>query len=171
MIAVHIQGMHDGVHPITIETAVDSVTGLPAEFVGTVVVDGEISKLGRRFHIDASLECTARLVCDRSLEEFDERICVDIALDVMIDTERANRGDMLDDDVLAIREDDKVIDISDVVRQELVVHLPMRRVAPAYRDKDLADVFPNLSNRDADAPQQSDTIDERWEVLRFLRKP
>jgi uncharacterized protein len=171
MITVHIQGMHDGVHPFSIETPVERIDGFPTEFVESVLVDGEISKMGRRFHIDATLEGLARLVCDRSLEEFDERIRVEIALDVIIDAERASRGSIADDDVLVIRDDDKVVNITDVVRQELLVNLPMRRVAPAYRNKELTEVFPNLANRDASTEQQTDTIDERWEVLRSLRKP
>jgi uncharacterized protein len=171
MIALHIQGMHDGVHAISIVEPVETISGLSREFVGSVVIEGEISRLGRRFHIDVNVEATARLVCDRSLEEFDEPMSVELALDVIVDNDRANRGSSTDDDVIAIREDDKIIDISDVIRQELVVHMPMRRVAPAYRDKSLHEVSSILAERDADAERQSDAIDERWEVLRSLRKP
>ena len=73
-----------------------------------------------------------------------------------------------DSQVIPIREDATVIDITDEVRQELMVHLPMRRVAPKYRDKELTELFPELEGRDAEAPQP-DVVNDQWAALRKLK--
>lgn len=173
MVTLNIQGMQDGVHALDVVADVSDVPNLPLEFVGPIEIHGNVSKLGRRLHIDVELLSIVRLICDRSLEEYDEQITVDVSLDVIVDTEQAIRQGQfgIEDEVIAIREDDRLVDISDVVRQELIVHLPMRRVAPAYREVDLGQVFPHMADRDADVQKDSEVIDERWAALRSLRKP
>lgn len=173
MVLVPIQGMVDGTRTIDLAVTVDEVDGLSSDFVGTVVVEGAISRHGNRFTIAAELRATARLVCDRSLEVYDEAMVVDLDLAVVVDTALAlqQQGmELADDDVLAIRDDDKAIDVTDVIRQELVVHLPMRRIAPAYRDKDFDALFPERASTD-DATPSSDDVDDRWAALKRLRNP
>lgn len=172
MITVHIQGLQDGQVPIDITVPASSINAHAPEFVNDIRVHGTMTKVGRRYAVAAHVDATARLICDRSLEPFDEPIAVRIDLDFEVDTQRAmgrtSDDPWDDDDIIPIREDDKEIDLTDQVRQELVVHLPMRRVAPKYRDKDIEDIYPELADRTSDddvAPP-----DDTWAALRNLKQ-
>ena len=57
-----------------------------------------------------------------------------------------------------IRDDELFIDLSDEVRQELALSLPMKRIAPEFRDKEWEDI----------APEVATEIDDRWKALKGL---
>ncbi|MBS1560322.1 MAG: DUF177 domain-containing protein [Bacteroidetes bacterium] len=172
MIHLDIQGLHDGVHLFDFDVPVSDIPLLSSEFIGTVHVEGRMQKRNRRYDVEWTASATARLVCDRSLEEFDEQITVDEMQEYVADSQQfyANMDTERNDDgqVIPIRDDATVIDITDEVRQELMVHLPMRRVAPKYRDKELTELFPELEGRDAEAPQP-DVAHDQWAALRKLK--
>ncbi|CAN5439029.1 hypothetical protein BH10BAC6_BH10BAC6_10900 [soil metagenome] len=172
MIHLIIQGLNDGVDLFDFDVPVSDIPLLSSEFIGSVHVEGRLQKRNRRYDVQWSATATARLICDRSLEEFDEEISVDVMQEFVADSHHmfgdidAERNE--DSQVIPIREDATVIDITDEVRQELMVHLPMRRVAPKYRDKKLAELFPELEGRDAEAPQP-DVVSDQWAALRKLK--
>lgn len=172
MIAITIQGLNDGVHEFDLDVPVSDIPLMSSDFIGAVHVEGRLQKRGRHFDVEWNATATARLVCDRSLEEFDEVITADVMQEFVADTHRAlawakNEQDV-NDQVIPIREDAHVIDITDDVRQELMVNVPMRRVAPQYRDKELTELFPELKDRDADAPHADVAVDQ-WAALKKLK--
>lgn len=169
MILIQIQGMQDGRAPFDITVPASDIPDFPAEFPSEIRVVGTVTRTGRRFRVDCDVSTTARLICDRSLEEYDEPMRVDLSLVYVIDNEAAVRRepDVVDDDgPIPLREDAKVIDVSDEVRQELVVHLPMRRVSPQYRDKDIAEIFGDLDKAENHDVENDDT----WAALRGIQQ-
>ncbi|MBU3742220.1 MAG: DUF177 domain-containing protein [Candidatus Kapabacteria bacterium] len=171
MITVPIQGMQDGQVLFDITVPASDIPDISSEFSRDIRVAGTVTRTGRRFAIRCTVETLAVLVCDRSLEEFDEPLCVELDLSFVVDTEGAitrSRTEQLDDEgPIPIRDDAKTIDITDEVRQELTVHLPMRRVAPRYRDKDITEIYGDMSKGDQDeAPPADDT----WAALRGIQQ-
>ena len=169
MILLQIQGMQDGRAPFDITVPASDIPDFPAEFASDVRVVGTVARNGRRFTVNCDVSTTARLTCDRSLEEYDEPMSVELSLIYVIDNEAAIRRepDEVDDDgPIPLREDAKVIDISDEVRQELAVHLPMRRVAPQYRDKDITEIFGDLDKAENHDVENDDT----WAALRGIQQ-
>jgi uncharacterized metal-binding protein YceD (DUF177 family) len=63
-----------------------------------------------------------------------------------------------------LHEDDQEIDISEQIRQELMLNLPMKRIAPEYRDKTIEELYPEF----LDSNQNNSQIDERWKGLEGL---
>lgn len=173
MVTISIQGLHDGVHPIDISVPVGDIDGLGEEYRGDVAITGDLTRNGKRMHLDLDVAAVAHLVCDRSLEEYDEAIQCELTLDVVVDNElaikQASSPERLED-VIGVRDDQRVLPISEDVRQELMLALPMRRVAPGWRDRDLAELYPSAheSSSDRDA---NNAVDERWAALRSLKKP
>jgi uncharacterized metal-binding protein YceD (DUF177 family) len=107
------------------------------------------------------------------LEEFDEDISADLSLSYVIDpalaAEQAGNVQDFDEEVIrGLREEDKRIDITEDVRQVLAVAIPLRHVAPAYRDVPLEQLHPALAPKaraDDDEP-----VDDRWAALKNLKR-
>jgi uncharacterized metal-binding protein YceD (DUF177 family) len=173
MVAISIQGLHDGVHPIDMTVPVGDIDGLSGEFQGDIIIVGELIRNGKRMHLYADITASARLICDRSLEEYSEAVQCSLELDAVVDNElaikQASAPERLED-VIGVRDDQKVLPITDDIRQELVLALPMRKVSPAWRDRDLSELYPSAheSSTDHDA---NNALDERWAALRSLKKP
>jgi uncharacterized metal-binding protein YceD (DUF177 family) len=169
MFRIPLAGLTDGTHSIQLSTPVTEIPFMAPEFIGVATFEGSLVRNGSRILLRGTAHGDAQLFCDRSLEDFIEPIDVEYQRTVVVDTARTAREDANDDDdesqPLVVREDDRYIDITDDIRQELMVHLPMRRIAPQYRDAELEDVFPQLQQREEDAP-----VDERWAQLQQLRR-
>lgn len=182
MIAIPIQGMGDGVHNVMISVPVENIEGIFPEFFGNVVVEGQIQKIGSRYSFKGTAECQASLTCDRSLTDYAEPIKAEIAASYMANSDLVKTAEgavSKDDKVHLIRSDQREIDITDAVREELAVNIPMKRVAPEYRDKELGEIFPDVAAKDTDGiplkkslkekPLKEDEIDDRWAALKKLK--
>jgi uncharacterized metal-binding protein YceD (DUF177 family) len=174
MIDISIVGIRDGNHPFAMTVRASDIPGLSSEFTHDVVVEGLMQKhVGGRYTVFATAAATARLICDRSLEEYDEPLEASFELEYRVDTalaaeQRGRIAELDDEEVRGLRDDDKAIDITEDVRQVLTLAIPARRVAPAYRDKNLDEIFPSIKGRDAEQP--SNDVDDRWEALKNIHR-
>jgi uncharacterized metal-binding protein YceD (DUF177 family) len=173
MLHIPIRGMRDGHHAVELECRAEDLQSSFEEFIGVVRVNGELRKAGRRLHLDATATCTARLVCDYTTKEYDEQIVAEFSCDFLLNTElffaQRDNTDDKDDDTIAVHEEEKVIDITDVVQQELAVCLPLKRVAPDVRDKSLEELVDTRFLADSDEAQEDRAEnDDRWSALKNL---
>ena len=164
-LAIRIQGLRDGQYSVFLTAPAESIANMAPEFFGTVTVTGTLEKVGRRYTFIGVARCQALLVCDRTLEEYTEWIEADIEVAYLADTDLylLRQGEQRDRtyELQVIREDDTHIDLAEEVRQELAVHLPMKRIAPAYRDVPFEELYPQYA-----APPAPE--DDRWAPLRQL---
>jgi uncharacterized metal-binding protein YceD (DUF177 family) len=198
--AVSIKGMQDGKYPVELEAETAQIADMFPEFTGTVRVRGEVRKLVKRFVLTLELRCDAALICDVSGEDFTQHVSTTLALDYTADTRlflekfAADGADDLEPPYY-IREDDTSINITDIIRQELALALPLRRIAPAYRDTSFAAMHPehsdeahadgfssqhlsqstshddaiNDDSNDNTHDNQPDTTDPRWAALKNIK--
>lgn len=171
MIKIDITGMKDGKYDLSIEAPVDKMNCIVEEFFGDVKLKGTIKKISNRFTFTAKAEVQARMICDRSLKEFVENIETDVKLSFIADTKAylENKGKInedIDSDIL-IREDVKYINITSEVIELLALQMPMKRIAPEFRDKELEEIFPELSGEIF--KNEKDVIDDRWSKLKNLK--
>jgi uncharacterized metal-binding protein YceD (DUF177 family) len=166
MLTISIKGLTDGKYPIEATIDCSELPHISEEFFGTLSVRGTIRKHDKRYLLDLQAEVSARLFCDVSGEEYEEHIQAECSLEYVANTMLANlHTDRTDaEPPYYIREDDMTIDISDEIRQEMAINLPLKRVAPAYRDKEFSEVFPKYAENDVVA---SDT-DPRWAALKTI---
>lgn len=164
MLKIPIQGLKDGNSDILLTTNTSEISGIFPEFFGEISLSGVLDKTGKRYTFNGNATCNAKLVCDRSLTEFVEVIRTPIAVSYLADTEVFLLQDS-DTDVsnYIIREDEPFIDLSTEVSEELALHLPMKRVAPEFRDKKLEEILP-----DAAVDSINEQIDERWSALKNI---
>lgn len=173
MIKIRIHGIKDGIHDLTEIVPVEEIEGMLPEFFGNVSFTGKMRKIGKRYTITGFAECQVRLICDLSLEEYTDTISSEINVSFIADTEMflLSKGQYDDPDAeRAVHEDDEFFDISNDVREQLAVSLPMKRIAPQYRDKSFADLHPEFSAEIAEnIKEDEEQIDERWSALKKLK--
>lgn len=152
MLHQDIRQMQDGTREVSLECPADEIPGMFPEFAGSIVrCTGTLRKIGKRFLFNLEARATAHLECDLSLEEFDEEIVTQFEILFIADTElrllAGISGDepyITDRDERIIRSDSVEIDLTEDVREELCTSLPLKRVAPQYRGKDISDIFPGI---------------------------
>ncbi len=165
ILAISLVGLNHEQQEFQILVPAKAIQGLAPEYKNDVEVRGTVVKAGRKVHVTYTIAADATLVCDRSLEEYTEPILVNVALDYSFsnDLYASQAGiDVDPDEIRGLREDAQSIDITEDVRQELVVALPMKRIAPAYRDVDATELF------QLDQPNDEQAVDERWAALKNL---
>ncbi len=164
-VSVSLVGLQNGQREFEVVVPASSIEGLVSEYQTDVQVRGTVYRNGRKLHVSYTVNADALLVCDRSLEEFVEPISVDGELDYAFDGELHARqqGVELDpEEVRGLRDDAQEIDLTDDVRQDLAIAIPMKRVSPAYRDVEISSLLPE--------EPQSSTPDDRWAALQKLSK-
>jgi uncharacterized metal-binding protein YceD (DUF177 family) len=172
-----IKGIGDGTYDIDTACAVGRLKGIYPEFYGEVTLKGKLKILGKRYTIDAQVSSMAKLLCDVSLEDYNEEISADISVAYLANTDlyyaRQDEDNEDFETEIVIHEDDKFIDLTEEVTQQLNVSLPMKRVAPKYRDKELEEIYPEFtdsSDKDnTENKDQNEDIDERWSALKKLK--
>ncbi|MCS6809414.1 MAG: DUF177 domain-containing protein [Bacteroidota bacterium] len=169
MITVSIKGLRDGKHPIEATEQCSAVAHLAQEFIGIITVKGTLRKHGKRYLLTITAEAPASLTCDISGEEFIDTISTTFELEYIANTTMANlhARSIEREPPYYIREDATCIDITDDVRQELTVSLPMKRIAPQHHNKDFAELFPQFTQQD-DITANEHTIDPRWAALKSI---
>lgn len=176
MLNIPIQGMRDGQHAVELECRAEELQSSFDEFVGTVHVRGQIRKVGRRLYLDAVATCTARLTCDYTTKEFEEEIHAPFRCDFVLSTELYNAYEAdpggVDDEIVPVHEEEKVIDVTDIVRQELAVNLPLKRIAPEVRDASIEEFVDKRFLADTEqSDKEKAKSDDRWAALKNLSLP
>ncbi len=100
---------------------------------------------------------TARLECDRTLAMYDQPVEGDHAVLFTADAPAAED----DDEVFVLTDDAVDIDLTEPVRDTLLLALPLRRVSPEAAAADLPTAF--------GGPADDEPADDRWAALQALR--
>lgn len=179
MLKILVKGLKDGEYNVDISSKAEEIDGIFPEFFGDVRFSGKLQILGKRYTVVGKAECDARLVCDLTLEEYVEHIVVEIKSSFLANNELFYRFSGINEELREyeehiIHEDEKYINITNDVREELALGLPMKRVAPKYRNKSFDDIHPEYSankyNEDKNKKKKkSQDIDERWTALQKLK--
>lgn len=164
MFKILVKGLKDGTYDIDMQQDASTVPDMFPEFQGVVNLIGTLTILGKRFSFIGKANCDAKLICDISLTEFTENISAEISASYIADNNLLNDNVDPDRAERIISEDDKYIDLTEIIREELAVSLPMKRIAPEYRNKNFDEVFPQFSANSA--PETSD--DDRWAALKDI---
>ena len=100
----------------------------------------------------------ATLVCDRTLAEFDKPIRGSYTACFM--PREAMDPDAENDDILALETDQDELDLTDIVRDTLMLAVPVRKLAPGAEDLDIPTSFGEAAESE---------IDPRWKALEQLK--
>ena len=165
-LSVSLAGFKRGSRSFLVEVPSASISEFPVEFKDVVVIEGTVHHLDTKFYVEANIFAVATLECDRSLQEYKEEITAELALEFEFNSELAKQQKEAIPDGEELRglfEEANEIDLTDDVRQELTLALPMKRTAPQFRDLPFEDIHPD-SIGDSAAPEGL------WEALRTIKK-
>lgn len=175
---VSIKGITDGKYPVEVCANAERIQDIFPEFYGELQVTGTLRKYGKRYLFDLIVTAATHLQCDISGEDFEESITAHCSLEYIADTHLALMQEDSSDDKeppFYIRDDSTSIDITDEIRQELAVMLPLKRISPAYRDKEFGEVFPEFAMQTMSVhvgtnstPSSEPPLDPRWAALKSI---
>jgi uncharacterized protein len=162
MLTVDISSLSEGIHHLEFTPSAADVDLDPTTF-GEVHVDAELQYHMDRILVKLTVDTTAELTCDRTLEPYDQPVEGHYSLLFGPPSMVGKEGDEFEE-VRPLTASDQEIDLTDVVRDTVLLALPQRRVAPGAEDMEI--------DREFGAPEdeeETDEIDPRWEELRKLR--
>lgn len=169
MISIFIQGLKDGEYNIDQKASVSDVPDLAEEFIGDINLSGKLLVLGKRYTFQGIVKCNSKLVCDRSLVEFEQFITAEFSIAFIADNSLSRftkKNDIDKTEVIIISDDNKEIDITEIIREELILNLPMKRISPDFRDKELSEIFPELMNKEN---KEETDIQNSWFPIKKLK--
>ncbi|MFN3596192.1 MAG: YceD family protein [Rubricoccaceae bacterium] len=168
MLRVDIASLADGLHTYTLrpqpeDVALDDAAleheaaGLGATAFRDITVELRLDVAERRLLASFDARAGVTLCCDRTLRPYAEAICG--AHTVLF--ARPSLAEALgDEDVYLLPDEATHIDLAPVVRDTLLLALPLRRVSPEAETLELPTTFGRA---------EDDLADDRWEALRRLR--
>lgn len=160
MLRIDIAALADGLHDQTLRVAPD-VLGLDPEVFDEAVLDLRLDVSDHRVLAAFDVTSVATLTCDRTLADYEQPVRGRHAVLFLPPDRLPPDGD--DEDVRALPDDATEIDLTEAVRDTLLLALPLRRVAPEAEDAEIPTSF------GAPTDAEGEPIDDRWEALRHLR--
>ncbi|WP_345070783.1 DUF177 domain-containing protein [Hymenobacter fastidiosus] len=136
---------------------------------GNLHADVTLTKTDRLITLDFRITGTVRLICDRSLDEFDQPL--DITEQLLV--RYGDREVELDDNVLQITPDTQTLPIAQHLFDYIGLALPMKKLHPRFQNEpdenpgaDSKLIFTTRQSGDND--EDEDSGDPRWDALRNL---
>ena len=155
MLRVDIASLDDGLHEVELRPSAEDL-GLDPDTFADIAVAVQLDVSERRVRASYAAEAVATLECDRTLAEYQQP--VEGAHEVLFSADAS--GDE-EEDVYPLPEHGRELDLSEPVRDTLLLALPLRRVAPEAEDAEIPTRF--------GGPAEGEPADDRWEALRRLR--
>lgn len=162
MLTVDISSLSEGIHHLEFTPSATDVDLDPTTF-GDIHVETELQYHMDRILVKLTVDATAELTCDRTLRPYYQPVEGQYSLLFGPPSMVGKEGDEFEE-VRPLTPSDQEIDLTDVVRDTVLLALPQRRVAPGAEDMEI--------DREFGAPEdeeETDEIDPRWDELRKLR--
>jgi uncharacterized protein len=163
MLTVDITELSDGIHQLEMDPTADQAGLDPTTFEG-LHVDAELQCHRDRILVKLHATATARLTCDRTLKDYDQPVEGQYNLLFGPPSMVGQEGEEFEE-VRPLQPSDNEIDLTDVVRDTLLLALPQRQIAPGAEDEPIAQEFGAPEEDEA----EEEDIDPRWDELRKLR--
>ena len=157
MFTIDITSLKPGVHHLEFNPEPEALGLDPARF-SSIVVKAKMDFQASRLLVLLNVGVTATLECDRTLQLFEQEIGDTDHL-LFVPPEFLEHQVDAFDEVRVLNSSDQEIDVTDVVRDTILLSVPHRKVAPGAEAKELETEF--------GAPE--DRIDPRWDALRKLK--
>ena len=158
MFRIDISSLKPGVHRFEFEPLAEELELDPSRFK-QIQVEARLDIQEERLLVVLKARATATLECDRTLRLFDQEIAG--SFHVLFGSSSIVGGDgQTFDEVRLLEPGAQEIDVTNVVRDTLLLAVPQRCVAPGAEEENIPTEF--------GAPE--DKIDPRWEALRALKQ-
>lgn len=162
MLGIDVTPLKPGLHEVTLTSSPEAVN-LDPETFREIVVEARLDHEQERTLVAFTARATASLVCDRTAVRFDQPIEGSYAILFVLPERLDQFGEEGDDDVRPLPPPGSDLDVTDAVRDTLLLALPTRRVAPGAEDEEIPVTF------GAERDDEGKPVDPRWAALKKLR--
>lgn len=136
---------------------------------GKLHADVTLTKTDRLLTLDFDITGTVRLICDRSLDEYDQ----DVEAHEQLLVRYGDREAELDDNVLQITPDTQTLPIAQHLFDYIGLALPMKKLHPRFQnepdeDPDSETKLIFTTRQEGDDDDNDEGTDPRWDALRNL---
>jgi len=157
MLRIRISALNDGENRLRLEPTPEALDLAPETF-SDIQVDCRVHSAPERVVVQFTVACTARLVCDRTLVEFDQPLSGSYS--VVFTTGEVDEADR-DAGLCPFSPSDDELDLTEAVHDTILLSVPLRKVAPQAEGLELRTSF---------GPTEEDGGDPRWAVLKQLKR-
>lgn len=161
MLTIDITSLSDGIHHLEFDPSAEEA-GLDPTTFENLHVEVELQSHRDRILVKLRATATANLTCDRTLQPYEQPVEGYYSLLFGPPSMVGQEGEEFEE-VRPLSPSDKEIDLTEVVRDTLLLALPQRQIAPGAEDEEI--------DREFGAPEdEEDTpIDPRWSDLEKLQ--
>jgi len=161
MLTVDITSLSSGIHHLEFAPSASDVKLDPTSF-SDIRVETELQYHRERILVKLDATATATLTCDRTLQSYEEPVEGQYSLLFGPPSMVGQEGEEFEE-VRPLTPSDREIDLTDVVRDTLLLALPQRRIAPGAEEEPI--------NREFGDPEddEEEPIDPRWSELKKLK--
>lgn len=162
-ITIQTAGLKDGVYEFSFDQMASEVQ-LPENFTERVKVAVRVEKLRQRYILAVEAESSGHYPCDRCLEDI--LVPVKVLFELLCTTDMNEiRQIGEEEEVKPLDPNDNQIDLTEEVRQYLLLNVPLRKICG-----EAADGAPLCGNFTLPAgPEREAGEDPRWEGLKKIR--
>lgn len=162
MLRIDLTPLSEGVHHIALAPEAEALDLDPDQFAD-IHVDATLDLFNERVLVLLQASAVATLECDRTLTLFEQSIEGTYRLFYAPPSFVGEEGeeDTGYEEVRVLYPADRSIDLTDAVRDTLLLAVPARKIAPGAEDLEIQTTF--------GVPADEADIDPRWEALRSLR--
>lgn len=162
MLTIDIASLPEGIHHLELEPSAHEVNLDPSTF-DDVHVDLVLQYHRDRILVKLHATATAELTCDRTLRAYEQP--VEGTYDVLFGPpSMVGREGEEFEEVRPLDPSDREIDLTDVVRDTLLLAIPQRNIAPGAEEEAITREF---GGDEGDAEEEP--VDPRWSELEELR--
>ena len=161
MLRAEITALADGLHEQTLHPEAEDIDLDPTMF-RDIEVALRLDVSGTRLLAAFDVSAIATLECDRTLKPYDQPVSGSHTI-LFVPPEQVPEDADEEDGLAPLPSDATSIDLTEAVRDTLLLALPLRRVSPEAEDAEIPSVF------GAELDDDGTPIDDRWAALRRLR--
>jgi len=161
MLTIDVPSLDQGTHHVSFSPSPEEANVDPDTFT-QIQVEVELQYHRDRILVKLRAAATAELTCDRTLKEYEQRVQGRYSLLYGPPSMVGQEGEEFEE-VRPLQATDTEIDLTDVVRDTILLALPQRQIAPDVDDEPVEKTF-GSSEEDDTAP-----VDPRWSKLQELR--
>lgn len=168
MLTVDIASLSPGIHHVEFAPTAEEAGVDPATF-RDLRIEAELQYHRDRILVKLQAAATATLTCDRTLKEYEQPVADSYNL-LFGPPEMVGQEGEAFEEVRPLSPSDNELDLTDVVRDTLLLALPQRRIAPEAQDEPIEKTFgasPEEGEQDEHA--QDEPVDPRWSELKKLK--
>jgi uncharacterized protein len=163
MLIIDVTSLSTGTHHLEFAPSASQADLDPSTF-RDLQVDVELQYHRDRILVKIDATATAELTCDRTLQPYDESLEGHHSVLFGPPSMVGQDGEEFEE-VRPFTASDREIDLTDVVRDTLLLAVPQRRIAPGAEDEPIEREFGAAD----DAPEEDGPVDPRWEDLKGLK--